>query len=101
MADTLNLRFVIDGNIYSSSGMTAPTIEVPLGIFSRNLDSTLGVFRLYSFTIARGNSLELDLIPVRFTNENGVSEGAMFDIITRRLFRNAGTGDFVLGPDVG
>lgn len=37
---------------------------------------------------------------VRFTNENGVSEGAMYDRVTRKLFGNAGTGAFVLGPDV-
>lgn len=41
----------------------------------------------------------LDLIPVRFTNELGVSEGAMYDRVSGQLFRNAGTGAFVVGPD--
>lgn len=40
-----------------------------------------------------------DLQPVRFTNENGVSEGAMYDKVSGTLFRNAGTGEFVIGPD--
>ena len=40
-----------------------------------------------------------DFIPVRFTNENGVSEGAMYDKVSDQLYRNAGTGAFVIGPD--
>ena len=46
-------------------------------------------------------SLVRDFIPVRFTNELGQSEGAMYDKVSRQLFRNAGTGQFVIGPDVG
>ena len=41
----------------------------------------------------------LHLIPIRFTNENGVSEGAMYDRVSGQLFRNAGTGAFIIGPD--
>ena len=45
------------------------------------------------------NSALIDLIPVRFTNELGQSEGAMYDRVSGQLFRNAGTGDFIIGPD--
>ena len=44
-------------------------------------------------------SLVRDFIPVRFTNEKGVTEGAMYDKVSGTLFRNAGTGAFVIGPD--
>ena len=44
-------------------------------------------------------SVLFDAIPVRFTNESGVSEGAMFDRVSGKLFRNAGTGAFIVGPD--
>lgn len=54
-----------------------------------------GYVRTYSCTIGTG----LDLIPVRFTNENGVSEGAIYDRVSGQLFRNAGTGAFIIGPD--
>jgi hypothetical protein len=37
----------------------------------------------------------MDLIPVRFTNELGVSEGAMYDKVSGQLFRNQGTGSFL------
>lgn len=46
------------------------------------------------------NRALIDLIPVRFTNELGQSEGAMYDRVSRKLFRNAGTGSFTIGPDV-
>lgn len=32
-------------------------------------------------------------------NEQGTPEGALWDRVTRRLFRNLGSGAFVLGPD--
>lgn len=31
--------------------------------------------------------------------ENGVSDGVMFDRVSGKLFRNAWTGAFVIGPD--
>lgn len=40
-----------------------------------------------------------DFIPVRFTNELGMSDGAMYDRVTKKLFRNQGTGSFVIGQD--
>lgn len=44
-------------------------------------------------------NLIFDAIPVRFTNELGVSEGAMYDRVSGQLFRNQGTGAFAVGPD--
>lgn len=41
-----------------------------------------------------------DMISVRFTNEKNQSEGAMYDRVSGQLFRNQGTGSFIIGPDV-
>lgn len=41
----------------------------------------------------------IDMISVRFTNELGQSEGAMYDRVSGALFRNAGAGAFIIGPD--
>ena len=41
-----------------------------------------------------------DYIPVRFTNEQGQSEGAMYDRVSCELFRNSGTGAFGFGTDI-
>ena len=56
-------------------------------------------FKIYSISIDDGN-INLKLIPVRFTNENGNNEGAMFDTVSKALFRNSGTGNFIIGPDI-
>ena len=58
-----------------------------------------GRFRYRSWSAKYDGVFVSDLIPVRFTNENGVSEGAMYDRVSGQLFRNAGTGAFIIGPD--
>lgn len=69
-------------------------------INSDNQPNNLARMRLYSLKIYSNGVLVRDFIPVRFTNEQGQSEGAMYDRVTRRLFRNSGTGEFIVGPDV-
>ena len=39
-------------------------------------------------------------IPVRFLNEDGIWEGAMYDLISEELFYNQGSGSFIIGPDL-
>ena len=63
--------------------------------------------KLYGLTLYNLSTPFVDLIPVRFTNEQGVSEGAMYDRLgvggmnpdgsprTDGLYRNRGTGVFV------
>ena len=46
-----------------------------------------------------GEMIARDFIAVRFTNESGVREGAMYDRVSCQLFRNQGTGEFIIGPD--
>ena len=56
--------------------------------------------RLYSAEIRDAGQLVRDYVPVRIMNEQGVSEGALYDRVTGRLFRNASTGTFAFGTDV-
>lgn len=56
--------------------------------------------RIYSCVIHFDGMLVRDLVPVRFTNEQGQSKGAMYDRVSGQLFANAGTGSFVIGPDL-
>jgi hypothetical protein len=51
--------------------------------------------RLYSFKLTEGDSIILDLIPVRIG-----SIGYMYDKVSGKLFENKGTGNFILGADV-
>lgn len=48
----------------------------------------------------KGGYVAIWLIPVRFTNELGEPEGAMYDRVSNTLFRNQGTGSFVIGSDL-
>jgi hypothetical protein len=50
--------------------------------------------RCYYFKLWDGNTLLLDCIPVRVGNV-----GYMYDKVSGKLFGNAGTGKFILGPD--
>ena len=57
--------------------------------------------RVNKYRVLDGNnSLVHNFVPVRFTNEQGVIEGAMYDRASGELFRNQGTGSFIIGPDI-
>lgn len=53
------------------------------------------VVRIYFFQITKGQDVIFDAFPVRVGQV-----GYMYDRVSGQLFGNAGTGDFVLGPDV-
>ena len=55
--------------------------------------------RLVEVVFSADNAILGSFIPVRFTTELGVSEGAMYDKVSGQLYRNAGTGAFIIGPD--
>ena len=62
-------------------------------------NNSLAKTRLIDVVFSVDNTILGSFIPVRFTNEDGVSEGAMYDKVSGQLYRNAGTGAFVIGPD--
>ena len=93
--------------INEATGTSNTTVEYskPLFIFALNqLDGNrpngYNYMRLYSFSITRSGEKILDLTPVRFLNENNKWEGAMYDTVSDSLFRNQGTGSFIIGPDL-
>ena len=72
-----------------------------MAIFAYSFGSFRSICRVMSYKLYGANwKLLLDVIPVRFMNELGQSEGAMYDHVSHKLFRNQGTGSFVIGPDV-
>ena len=56
-------------------------------------------FKISRFKVSNALQERVDFISVRFTNELGQSEGAMYDKVSGQLFRNQGTGAFTIGPD--
>lgn len=72
-----------------------------VGIFGCSKRNTHPIydFCCVKFSITRNGIVITDLVPVRFTNDNGENEGAMYDRVSGHLFRNSGTGAFIVGPD--
>lgn len=56
----------------------------------------LGKVRIYYLKVFKGPEPVFDAIPVE---KEGV--GYMYDKVSERLFGNAGTGEFVIGPVIG
>lgn len=79
------------------SGVVENT-DYSIRLFGRfhNLDgsSVTGNFKLYGFTMTNNLDVVRDFIPVRVGNV-----GYMYDRVSKQIFGNAGTGDFILGPD--
>ena len=76
----------------------SPNPNYTLFAFNNNGAIIGGNWRVYSF---RGwnKTSEVDLIPVRFFDgEKWV--GAMYDLVSESLFLNAGSGEFLIGPDL-
>ena len=92
------------GGTYNGSRQLNSTFTCPseIVLFGRMLNGEVGGLSdatIYSVQFGEGGELVRDFIPVRFTNENGVSEGVLYDRVSGKLFRNAGTGAFAIGPD--
>lgn len=97
-----SLGYFIDG-IKKKSFNQVFDIGISYWIFGRNslnkTLSTLGTHRIFSAKFYNEDVICEDLIPVRFTNSLGQTEGAMYDRVSGQLFCNAGTGAFIIGPD--
>jgi hypothetical protein len=100
--DVKNRKSYVDNKeITGSDGNCFTNYNVAL--LARNSSGTISNFAsglLYGFKHWENDELVQHFIPVRFTNENGETEGAMYDRVSGQLFRNAGTGAFVLGSDL-
>lgn len=94
-------KFHVDedgGTVYDLALGTLPfSPTTGLVLFGFNHDGTPDgkPTRLSAFKVTRGNTVVLDLIPVRIG-----SVGYMYDLVGHRIFGNDGTGDFIVGPDV-
>ena len=79
---------IVSGNSTSYTGTGSITLNNYNNVsFSRN--------RWYYVKIYSGSVLVRDMIPVRIGQI-----GYMYDKVSKQLFSNAGTGEFILGPDV-
>ena len=66
----------------------------------RSSDIPCNGARCKSLYIGTSQGALFDGIAVRFVNEQGNDEGALFDKVSRQLFRNNGSGSLKIGPDL-
>ena len=96
----------INGDVHAGnwSGSVCNNVTT-IGLFSlyNNVNMTgrrTNNVLVYSFRLVDDGIVVIDMIPVRFTNELGEVEGGMYDKVSSQIFRNQGTGAFLIGPDL-
>lgn len=94
--DTVTLDGITTTIVNTSTGITnASNIAVlNRSITNPNTSRDIGA-RVYYFKVVDDDTIIADLIPVRVGQV-----GYMYDKVSKQLFGNAGTGDFILGPDI-
>ena len=72
---------------------------VLLGYDSNSNSAPVGT-RIYGYKMESNGLAKEHLLPVRVGTDATLWEGAMMDVLTRRIYRNAGTGAFTYGNDL-
>ena len=89
---------IVNGQSYSQNAVSYNGENIT--IFRGNVKASyIGIFKCYHFSIMRANTLASSFRPVR-VGSGSSWEGAMMDVLTRRIYRNAGTGAFTYGNDL-
>ena len=93
--DAISKTFTVDSFLGTLPNDTFDT-GLSYWLFGRNGTTPphLGSLRIYSAKLWDGNTLVRDFIPVCVG-----SVGYLYDRVSGELFGNAGTGEFVIGPD--
>ena len=91
------IKAYINGALFRDSRGSSPYTN-PFYIFRLGgydgYDGRPSHLRIHHLTVSINNVLVRDFIPVR---KGG--KGYMYDRVSKKLFGNKGTGDFVVGPD--
>lgn len=87
----------IDGTTMFQYASFASTAPVYLFNLNRpgNTNNYKSASRIYGFKVVRNGATILDLLPIRVG-----TTGYLYDKVSSQLFGNAGTGNFVCGPEV-
>jgi hypothetical protein len=86
----------INNTVVRRTSGTQPNASEAMYIFAMNYNGMRKYYKAKhgEFKLYENGVIALDLIPVRVGNV-----GYMFDKVSGKLFGNAGTGSFILGPD--
>lgn len=102
--DSSTKQFSVDDVIATSYANTTGTSQSNILLFgTTTLTSAMGFMclaKVYSCKIWDNGVLVRDFRPVRVGTDATSWEGAMMDVLTRRIYRNAGSGAFGYGNDL-
>lgn len=91
-------KIIFDGIEATQAAQNGTTNNDNIILYNRGVnavvDRNIGQ-KIYSFYIKNGDTLVLDMIPVRVGQV-----GYMYDKVSKQLFGNAGSGSFILGNDI-
>lgn len=98
-------KVLVDGVEAISLSRTLGSANVPLSLFARTTSSgtsftSLLVGRMWYLQIIQSGATVRSFRPIRVGTDATSWEGAMMDVLTRRVYRNAGTGAFTYGNDL-
>lgn len=97
-------KVYIDDNLVNTFSQVAGDTPYTLQLFrllnSRGAAYVSTAMKCFYLNMARGGTDILKLVPIRVGTDATSWEGAMMDAITRRIYRNAGTGAFTYGNDL-
>lgn len=106
LSANIKLNYLNDKKYIATNGNSTVNISLPslsfVPAYNIRLFGSAGIVASYSkwfgeinyVKITQGDALVMDLIPVRVEQV-----GYMYDKVSGQLFGNAGTGEFILGPD--
>lgn len=106
LSANIKLNYLNDKKYIATNGNSTVNISLPslsfVPAYNIRLFGSAGIVAWYSkwsgkinyVKITQGDALVMDLIPVRVEQV-----GYMYDKVSGQLFGNAGTGEFILGPD--
>lgn len=87
----------VDGEVLKTDYPTLSNITKSVYLFALNQYGNADIFfygRIKAVKFSRGNSVVMDLIPVRIGQT-----GYMYDRVSGQLFGNSGTDNFIIGND--
>ncbi|MCQ2580650.1 MAG: hypothetical protein MJ164_00560 [Alphaproteobacteria bacterium] len=95
-------KLYLNNVLYATSATSNNTVwsaNYGLGVFARNGSSVTMVAyaKISSLWAKEGGDYKLNLIPARRNSDNVLG---MYDTVSGTFFENAGTGDFIAGPEV-
>lgn len=95
--------FVVNGMTTSVDGNFNTQFDTNMMIFTSSFGNNgsitgTGAFKLWSFQIIKDDEEKFNGVPARRNSDNVLG---VYDTVSQTFFTNAGTGEFIAGPEVG